>query len=259
MRRESVANHSCCLDREHEPRANHLSGGCGGGRLALIRRTTSVSETIPDNDPKETVMTDHETLLETLTNQIGAGGIDQIAGQLGLGRGQVETVVGGALPMLLGGLTRNAESPDGAASLLGALERDHDGSILDDIGDFLGQGAGAADSGLGILKHVFGGREASVEKALAGSSGLDSASVRQILAMLAPLVMGMLGKTRRNQGLDLGGLTELLSGERRAAQAKAPEAASLIGSLLDSDGDGEVGDDLAKLGGSLLGGLFGKK
>lgn len=30
-------------------------------------------------------------------------------------------------------------------------------------------------------------------------------------------------------------------------------------SMLDSDGDGSVTDDLAKLGGGLLGGLFGGK
>jgi hypothetical protein len=208
---------------------------------------------------KESTMTDHDSLIEALGAKIGAGGIDQIADQLGLDRGRTEQVVSGALPMLLGGLTRNAASPDGAASLLGALERDHDGSILDDIGGFLGRGSGAADAGLGILGHVFGGRSSSVENALAGSSGLDSGSVRQILAMLAPLVMGMLGKTQRSRGLDLGGLADLLGGERRAAEAKAPAAANLIGSLLDADGDGQVGDDLAKLGGSLLGGLFGKK
>jgi hypothetical protein len=32
----------------------------------------------------------------------------------------------------------------------------------------------------------------------------------------------------------------------------------MLGGLLDSDGDGQVADDLADLGGSLLGGLFGR-
>lgn len=204
-------------------------------------------------------MTDNSSMLEMLSNQLGAGGIDQIAGQLGLGRAQTEKAVAGALPMLLGGIMRNSESSGGAASLLGALQKDHDGSILDDLGGFLGQGSGAADAGMGILKHVFGSRESSVENALAGSSGLDTGNVRQILAMLAPLVMGMLGRNQRSQGLDIGGLTDLLGGERKAAQKKAPGAVDLIGSLLDSDGDGQVADDLAKLGGSLLGGLFGGK
>ena len=204
-------------------------------------------------------MTDNDSMLEMLSRQLGAGGIDQIAGQLGLGRDQTEKAVAGALPMLLGGVMRNSESSEGAASLLGALQKDHDGSILDDIGGFLGQGSGAADAGMGILKHVFGGRESSVENALAGSSGLDAGNMRQIMAMLAPLVLGMLGKNQRQGNLDVGGLTDLLGGERRVAEKKAPGAVNILGSLLDSDGDGSVTDDLAKLGGSLLGGLFGGK
>lgn len=208
---------------------------------------------------KGKTMTDNDSMLEMLSRQLGAGGIAQIAGQLGLGREQTEKAVAGALPMLLGGLMRNSESTGGAASLLGALQKDHDGSVLDDVAGFLGQGSGAANAGMGILKHVFGGRESSVENALAGTSGIDAGSMKQIMAMLAPLVMGMLGKNQRQQGLDIGGLTDLLGGERRVAEKKAPGAVDLIGSLLDSDGDGSVTDDLAKLGGGLLGGLFGGK
>ena len=204
-------------------------------------------------------MTDHDSMLEALSSRLGAGGIEQIASQLGLGRDQTEKAVAGALPMLLGGLMKNAQSTDGAASLLGALERDHDGSILDDIGGFLNQGSGAADAGMGILGHVFAGRQSTVESALAGSTGVDAGQMRQIMAMLAPLVLGMLGRNQRQQGLDIGGLTDLLGGERRTVEKKAPGAADLIGGLLDSDGDGSVADDLAKLGGGLLGGLLGGK
>ena len=204
-------------------------------------------------------MNQHQSMLETLTNQLGAGGIDQIAGQLGIGRAAAEKAVAGALPALMGGLAKNAGSADGAASLLNALGRDHDGGILDDIGGFLGQGSGAADTGMGILKHVFGGREATVENALGGSAGIDSGQMRQVLAMLAPLVLGILGKQQRKGGLDAGGLADLLGGERRAVERKAPGAADLLGGLLDSDGDGDMKDDIAKLGGKLLGGLFGKK
>jgi hypothetical protein len=198
-------------------------------------------------------------MLESLSSRLGEGGIDQIASQLGIDHEATERAVSGALPMLLGGLMKNAQSTDGAASLLIALERDHDGSILDDIGGFLGRGSGAADSGMGILKHVFGGRESTVQNTLAESSGIDAGQMRQIMAMLAPLVLGMLGKNQRQSGFDIGGLTDLLGGERRAVEQKAPGAADLIGGLLDSDGDGSVADDLAKLGGGVLGGLFGGK
>jgi hypothetical protein len=203
-------------------------------------------------------MTDSQGMLEVLSRQLGSGGIDQIASQLGIGREATEKAVAGALPMLLGGLAKNTRG-GGADALLGALQRDHDGTILDDVSGFLGQGSGAADAGMGVLKHVFGGRESAVESAIGKSAGIDGGQMKQILAMLAPLVMGMLGKSQRQGGLDASGLAGLLGGERKAAEQRVPGAADLIGSLLDSDGDGDMSDDIAKLGGSLLGGLFGGK
>lgn len=199
------------------------------------------------------------SMLELLSSQLGAGGIDQIASQLGIGRGSAEKGIAAALPMLMGGLAKNTQSSGGAEALLGALQKDHDGSVLDDVSGFLGQGSGASDAGMGILKHVFGGRESAVESALGSSAGIGGGQMKQLLAMLAPLVMGMIGKQQRQGGLDAGALAGLLGGERKAAEKKAPGAAGLIGSLLDADGDGDVTDDIAKLGGSLLGGLFGGK
>ena len=49
--------------------------------------------------------------------------------------------------MLLGGLLCNAQPSGGAAALLDALQKDHDGSVLDDIGGFLGQNSGAGVAG----------------------------------------------------------------------------------------------------------------
>ena len=47
--------------------------------------------------------------------------------------------------MLTGALARNAAKPAGAASLDQALAKDHDGSILDKVGDFLGNAGDAPD------------------------------------------------------------------------------------------------------------------
>jgi hypothetical protein len=186
------------------------------------------------------------------------GGVDAIGKQLGVDSGQASRAVAGALPALVAGLGKNSAEPAGAAALLGALQKDHDGGIMDDVAGFLGQGAGGG-AGAGILRHVLGGRQGAVEKAVGGMSGLDAGKAGQVLTMLAPLVMGLLGKTQREQGLDAGGVASLLAGERKAAEQKAPEAAGMLGRLLDSDGDGDVMDDVAKIGGGLLGGLFGKK
>jgi hypothetical protein len=199
------------------------------------------------------------TLLEMLMDQLDSGGgVDAISRQLGAGRDQTSQAVAGALPALLAGLGKNSSEPTGASALLGALERDHDGSVLDDVAGFLGQGAGGG-AGAGILRHVFGGRQGAVESAIGSLSGLDSGKAGQLLTMLAPLVMGMLGKTQRERGLDAGGLTDLLGQERRVAEQRSPQAVDMLGRLLDSDGDGDMMDDIAKIGGGLLGGLFGGK
>ena len=77
----------------------------------------------------------------------------------------------GGLPILLAALNRNASNPAGAAALHGALERDHDGSILDNLGGFLGNAQ--AGPGAGILKHVLGERQESTAQAVGAASGLD--------------------------------------------------------------------------------------
>jgi hypothetical protein len=198
------------------------------------------------------------SLIDMLSQTMQGGGIDQISERVGLDKNQVSTVVAGAMPMLIGALKRNADKPGGAEALAGALDRDHDGSVIDDLAGFLGKG-GEEKAGAGILGHVFGSRQTSVESALGGMAGMDKGQVGQILMMLAPVVMGALGKTKREKGLDIGSLTDLLRGEDESAKKAAPETESLLGSLLDSDGDGQVVDDIAKIGGSLLSSFFGKR
>lgn len=179
-----------------------------------------------------------------------------LANAIGADESATQNAARAALPLLLGALQRNASSPEGAASLQGALERDHDGSILDSLGDLLGDAS--MKSGAGILKHAFGGKQQAVEQGVGKTSGLSPAQVSRMFTMLAPMVMGMLGKARREKELDAGGLADMLTAERRAAESSAPDLASLAGLLIDSDGDGLDLGDITKMGGSLLGNLFKK-
>jgi len=174
---------------------------------------------------------------------------------VGVNGSDVSNVLAGAVPAILTGLTRNSSSSDGAAGLLGALDRDHDGSVLDDVMGYLGGGGNLAD-GAGILGHVLGGRQGNVEKAISSSSGVDMASVGKILAMVAPLIMGALGKEKRRQGFDASGLAAALGQQERAAREVSPSAVDLFSRMLDSDGDGDPMDDIVKMGSGLLGGLF---
>jgi hypothetical protein len=192
------------------------------------------------------------SVLADLTSQENAS----LAEAIGADQSATQNATRAALPLLLGALQRNASSPDGAAALQGALERDHDGSVLDSLGDLIRDPS--MTSGAGILKHAFGGKQSAVERGVGQSSGLSPAQVSRLLTTLAPMVMGMLGKARREKELDAGGLADMLTGERRAAESSAPDLASLAGLLIDSDGDGLDLGDISKIGGSLIGNLFKK-
>jgi hypothetical protein len=188
-------------------------------------------------------------------DQLGSGGVDQISRSLGLSGGDVTKVLAGAVPAMMAGLNRNAQAPGGAASLLGALDRDHDGSVLDDLAGFLGGGGNLAD-GAGILGHVFGGRQGAVERNVSRASGVDMASVGKIMAMVAPLIMGALGKAQRQRGFDAAGLAAALGQQEQTARAANPSAMDMFSRMLDSDGDGDPMDDIVKMGSGLLGELF---
>lgn len=202
-------------------------------------------------------------LSNLIKSQLTDGLIDQLSSQLGgADRAQTTAAATGVLSTLMGAMARNASTPDGASALNNALERDHDGGILDDVMGMLG-GQSSADSrttnGTGILNHILGDRQNGAVDMISKMSGLSGGNTGNLMSMMAPMVMGMLGKAKRQSNLDAGGVSDLLSGFTKKEQASNP-VMGLITGFLDADGDGSIIDDVAgMLGKSLLGGMFGKK
>ncbi|GIW28661.1 MAG: DUF937 domain-containing protein [Meiothermus ruber] len=189
-----------------------------------------------------------------LTDLLGAAlsedVIQQMAKQLGAEDKQVQSAIGMALPALLQGLQRNAADPQGAESLTNALQRDHDGGILDDLMGFLSnaqQGPGA-----GILRHVLGDRREVVQQGIGQATGINPSQIGGLLEMLAPVVMGALGKTTRQQGADVGSLMDLLGQATGQMQQQQPQAFNLVNMLLDQNRDGNVMDDVVRMLGNFL-------
>jgi hypothetical protein len=203
------------------------------------------------------------SIVDILNSQLGPEGIESIGRQIGVDPATAQQAVAGAIPILTGALARNAAQPGGAEALHQALGA-HDGSILDQLGGLLGGGGGGGIGGIGgiggaILGHVLGNRQDTASTGLANATGINGAQAAQLLAILAPLVMGALGRMRHQQGLDPGNLPGVLQQEHARAQAAAPPGLGGLAGMLDRDGDGSALDDIARMGGGLLGGLFGGK
>lgn len=196
------------------------------------------------------------SLLEMLTDQLAGAPTSQIGHQLGTDEGAAGKAIRAALPLLMSALANNATRTEGAQSLASALDRDHDGSVLDDVAGFLS--SPDTRTGDGILRHTLGERRVAVEQELGKRTGLDSAAIAQLLPMLAPLVMGALGRAKRQESLDTGGLASMLTNERRQAESMSGSL-DLLTLLLDSDRDGHVADDLSQAGVGLLGRLLRRR
>lgn len=206
-------------------------------------------------------------LLELLNSPMGKQIISGVSGSTGQSESSTGSVLSMALPVLMGAMKKNVQTPEGAAGLMGALSGKHDGSILDNLGGLFNGGIddSVKQDGAGILGHLLGGKQAEVENALSSKSGMDAGAVGDILKVAAPILMGVLGKQTRQSGVNDGNGMNALLGSMLGGQPQ--ENQSLITSLLDADGDGSILDDVAgmvlggkKSGGlgGLLGGLFGK-
>jgi len=215
-------------------------------------------------------------LLDLITGSIDSRSLGQLGRQIGTSPQETGNAVQAALPVLLGALQRNAASSGGASALAAALDRDHDGSVLDDVSGFFGRPATGSDER--SLDHIFGGRRATVESALSRASGLGGSQITQLLAQLAPLVLGALARARTTPAgasagtaAGGGGLGDLLGGAMGQLHSSHSGLGGMLGGLLDADGDGSIADDIlgkafgggggsgsGGLGG-LLGGLLGGK
>ncbi len=201
-------------------------------------------------------------ILQLLQGQLGEGVMDQLAGQMGESKETTQAATNGIFSALLNGLNKNISQEGGGNALLSALDRDHDGSILDNIGDLLKGNAQTANPATlnsgGILQHILGGNQSNVVDAISKMTGMDSGKAVQMMMTLAPMLLGTLGKLKSQPEVGGSGLLDLISKSTKANNQEHAHS-NIFEKMLDKDGDGSVMDDLLSMGAkSILGGFFKK-
>ena len=192
--------------------------------------------------------------LEALLGLLQGQDLGQLAEQVGGNEGQVKNGVMAALPAMLTALSKNTGTEKGAQELNNALEKKHDGSILDNLSGYLSNPD--LKDGAGILNHLFGNQTSNVANAVSQSSGLDSNGSMKMLQMLAPVLMGILGQQKKQNNLDakgLGNLTSMLA-SNFGSEAGTSGIIETVTNLLDANKDGNVVDDIMGMVGKFFGG-----
>jgi hypothetical protein len=179
-------------------------------------------------------------ITDLLTGPQASAAIAAISKAHGLETKQVAAAVGALAPMLAQRIERNTLSRGGLADLVKALGDGHHEAYLQRP-ELIGSPAMVAD-GNDILCHILGGPEQSRSLAAraAGSSGLSEGLLKQLLPIIAAMLMGMLSKQTK------GGLGDILS--KLPGGLPGGGAPSNRGGGGDG-GFGDIGDILKKIPG----------
>jgi hypothetical protein len=189
-----------------------------------------------------------DDVVENLTSQIGAKDPKQTM-----------VAANGIFSVLTNALSKNTANESALSGLAGALDRDHDGSILDDVMGLLGGRSQPKTpkmmDGLGIIGHLLGGKQNGVVDAISQMSGLDQNGTASLMLKLAPMVMGVLGRVKKQKNMDTNILSNYLQTSAQQVKKEIPNT-DLLTRILDQDGDGSMMDDVAQIGLKALGNFF---
>lgn len=167
---------------------------------------------------------------------------------------QVKQVTQLGIPALLQAMNRNASTPQGAESLMKALDR-HQNDPVDDVQGFLKNLD--TDDANKMLQHIFAGKTNQVQNNLAQKTGMDTSQISGLLVQLAPLLMGALAQQKSQQNVAPTDLAGLLSGltAQTTKQSKKGGLMGMVTDILDTNNDGSVVEEV----GNLLQGFLKKR
>jgi hypothetical protein len=203
-------------------------------------------------------------LFEMMQAAQGGNAMNNLASQFNLTPGQTQNAVEALLPALSMGLQRQTQSPDMFSSLAGMMMNGQHAAAFDADGD--GIPDNVQQGGNDVLGQLFGSKQVThaVAAQAAATSGVGASILKQMLPVIASMVMGGLFKSASNQGL--GGILGQLAGgmmgggqQQTNMQAGNNPFGDLLGGLLGGTaaggaaGGGGMGGGLGDILGQMMG------
>ncbi len=172
-------------------------------------------------------------LIEQLMGQLNTQeNAEKISGAVGADTGAAQSALSNIIPIL--------------TKALGNQDANAMGNLLDQA-----KSGNAQD----MVSNLLGDKANLIQQFLGKTANMDQAQSGSFLNQVLPMVMGALGQQKQEQGLDNAQFSSALN-ESNTQAAQGNSQFSMLTSLLDQDGDGEITDDLLNMGKNMLGGLF---
>jgi hypothetical protein len=176
-------------------------------------------------------MTDN--IVSTISRLLTPEVVGKLATVSGFDKGLAQGAVAAAVPSILSGLATVAARPGGARQLAnGVAEQPTD--IFGSITRNLTGSAQMAEQGTSLLSSLLGGGVLDTLATTVGKFlGIGDGSMRTLMGLLTPVIMGTLSHKQKAAGLDAGGLARMLIGQKQEISDAMPPGLS---SLLEASG-----------------------
>lgn len=164
-------------------------------------------------------------LLESISSYITPDLVNKASGFLGESPTSTFKAMSGIVPALLDKFGSFASSPTGVNQFGEMLNMGGGGSILNNLSGLFSGGSatsGAISQGKEILGTVLGNQTSSLASAVSNFSGISSTSASSLMALAAPLILGVLAKLKTAQSLSASGLASMLSSQHASFASALP-------------------------------------
>jgi hypothetical protein len=152
----------------------------------------------------------------------------RIASALGLDPAATQKAIIVAAPVLISALISYVSKAQGANKLNEVVRKQEPG-MLSSWANVIGERGQKAliDQGASVLTSLLGGKTFSdLSQAVGQYAGIGEGGAKNLLGLLGPVALGVLGKEQRARGLDAEGLTHLLISQKNKASAALPSGFS---------------------------------
>ena len=167
-------------------------------------------------------------LVSEIVKALSTSIVSSIASALRLNPASLDKAIGGAVPALLAALISSLSKPQGTAKLANAVAKQPP-DVLSSLANVIGgPGQNALiEQGARALSALLGSKtSADLSDAVGKFSGISGDGAKSLMGLLGPVVLGVLGQEKRDQGLNASGLADLLTAQQSSVMDALPSGLS---------------------------------
>ena len=176
--------------------------------------------------------------------------VNKAASYIGEAGPATQKAVASIVPTEIAALANLGSTEGGLQQIVRMLDLGkYDGSGLSNLGSLFAGGAAtqeAVGAGKGMIESLFGSKLGGVTDLIARSTGIRGASITSLMALIAPVILSVLGRQRSMAGGSVAALGSLLGDQKSFLSGVLPAGlASMLGWPALVSGVSELGSGAA--------------